>query len=66
MVWGDWHSSWAYVAGPFAGAVIAVGIAYLLRGAGGGMSGHHVAQGTLGEVWHPGPIGKPENERSDR
>lgn len=64
VVWGDWHSWWAYVVGPFAGAVIAVGIAYLLRGAGGGVTGRHAAQGTLGEVWHPGPIGEPEDEPS--
>jgi aquaporin Z len=38
---------WVYVAGPLAGAVIAVGIAYVLRGAGGGKSGSGAAQGDL-------------------
>ncbi len=36
-----------YVAGPIAGAVLAVGIAFVLRGPGGGMSGSGAAQGAL-------------------
>src|SRR5208337_273249 len=38
---------WVYVAGPLAGAVLAVGIAFVLRGHGGGMSGSGAAQGAL-------------------
>jgi len=38
---------WIYVAGPIAGAVLAVGIAYVLRGPGGGRSGSGAAQGEL-------------------
>jgi len=38
-----------------AGGAIAVGIAYVLRGRGGGRSGAAAAQGTLGVDWHPGP-----------
>jgi aquaporin Z len=38
---------WVYVAGPLAGAVIAVGIAFVLRGAGGGRAGSAAAQGDL-------------------
>jgi aquaporin Z len=38
---------WVYVAGPVAGAVIAVGMAYLLRGPGGGAAGAAAAQGGL-------------------
>jgi aquaporin Z len=38
---------WIYVAGPLAGAVLAVGIAFVLRGPGGGMSGSGAAQGDL-------------------
>ena len=34
--------------GPTIGALIAVGIAYILRGRGGGESGTRAAQGTLG------------------
>jgi len=36
-----------YVAGPLTGAVLAVGLAYVLRGAGGGRSGSAAAQGDL-------------------
>jgi aquaporin Z len=38
---------WVYVAGPLAGAVLAVGIAFVLRGRGGGLSGSGAAQGAL-------------------
>jgi aquaporin Z len=38
---------WVYVAGPLAGAAIAVLVAFVLRGAGGGSSGSHAAQGDL-------------------
>jgi aquaporin Z len=37
LVGNDWTSYWVHVAGPLAGAIVAVGIAYvLLRGSGGG------------------------------
>ncbi len=39
---------WVYVAGPLAGAILAVGIAHLLRGPGGGRSGSLAAQGMIG------------------
>ena len=51
---GDWASWWAYLIGPVAGAAIAVGIAYILRGPGGGRSGRAAAEGTLGVDWRPG------------
>src|SRR4029079_18974196 len=35
LVSGDFSAYWVYVAGPVAGAVIAVGCALMLRGAGG-------------------------------
>jgi len=38
---------WVYVAGPLAGAVIAVAIAFVLRGRGGGKAGSAAAQGDL-------------------
>ena len=38
---------WVYVVGPLLGAVIAVGIAYTLRGPGGGEAGSGAAQGAL-------------------
>jgi len=38
---------WVYIAGPLAGTVVAVAIAFVLRGAGGGRSGSGAAQGDL-------------------
>jgi aquaporin Z len=38
---------WVYIAGPLAGALIAVAIAFVLRGPGGGMAGSGAAQGDL-------------------
>ena len=59
LVLGDWTAWWAYLAGPLAGAVIAVGCAWVLRGPGGGTHGTEAAQGTLGITWQPGRIGEP-------
>jgi len=59
LVLGDWTAWWAYLAGPMAGAVIAVGCAWILRGPGGGTHGTQAAQGTLGITWRPGRIGEP-------
>jgi aquaporin Z len=56
LVLGDWTAWWAYLVGPVAGGMVAVGIAYVLRGPGGGLSGTRAAQGTLGSRWRPGPI----------
>ena len=51
----DFNSYWVYVAGPIAGACIAVGTAFILRGRGGGRSGSGAAQGALfTEVANPG------------
>ena len=44
---GNFSDYWVYVAGPLAGALAAVGIAFILRGAGGGKSGSSAAQGAL-------------------
>jgi aquaporin Z len=60
LVLGQWTSWWAYLIGPVAGAAAAVGIAYVLRGPGGGTAGTHAAQGTLGTLWRPGRIGSPD------
>jgi glycerol uptake facilitator-like aquaporin len=43
------HAYWVYVAGPLAGAAIAVLTAYVLRGSGGGRAGSGAAQGALHE-----------------
>jgi aquaporin Z len=47
LVAGRFDGYWVYVAGPLTGAVIAVAIAYALRGPGGGRSGSAAAQGDL-------------------
>jgi len=47
LVGADFTSYWVYVAGPLAGAVVAVGCAFVLRGRGGGWSGSGAAQGAL-------------------
>lgn len=55
LVGRDFTAYWVYIAGPLAGAVIAVGFAYILRGPGGGRAGSHAAQGDLAtEVEKPG------------
>jgi aquaporin Z len=53
LVIGDWTSWWAYLAGPVAGGVIAVGIARVLRGPGRDLSAIQNAQGKLGSVSVP-------------
>ena len=47
LIGGDFTSYWVYVAGPLAGAAVAVGAAFVLRGRGGGWSGSGAAQGAL-------------------
>ena len=48
------HETLVYVAGPLVGAILAVGAAWVLRGAGGGRAGSSAAQGSLfTEVEHP-------------
>jgi aquaporin Z len=43
----NFGSYWVYVAGPLLGAVFAVGVAFVLRGRGGGRAGSGAAQGDL-------------------
>jgi aquaporin Z len=43
----NFGSYWVYVAGPLLGAVIAVGVAFVLRGRGGGLAGSGAAQGAI-------------------
>jgi aquaporin Z len=57
LVLNDWSSWWAYLVGPIVGGAIAVGISYVLRGQGGGISGTQAATGTLGSRWRPGRLG---------
>jgi aquaporin Z len=60
LVLDNWTAWWAYLVGPVAGAVVAVGVAYVLRGPGGGRSGTEAAMGTLGTRWRPGRTGPAE------
>ena len=54
LVGTDFSDYWVYVAGPIVGAILAVGAAWVLRGAGGGVAGSGAAQGDLyTEVEHP-------------
>jgi aquaporin Z len=54
VVSADLGSYWVYILGPLLGAAVAVGIAFTLRGRGGGRAGSGAAQGDLfTEVAHP-------------
>src|SRR5215471_10730064 len=70
LVLDDWTSWWAYLVGPLIGGLVAVGIADILRGRGGGELSRLAAQGSLGTAWSrrtggdnsgpPGPPSGPE------
>jgi aquaporin Z len=47
LVGGDFSSYWVYVVGPLAGALIAVGFAYILRGPGGDQVARAAGSGVL-------------------
>jgi aquaporin Z len=47
LVGRSFDGYWVYIAGPLAGAAIAVTIAFVLRGPGGGKSGSGAAQGDI-------------------
>ena len=49
-VLGDFSHFWLYAVGPVAGALIAAGFAYILRGRGGDIGGVTAAQGVLVEA----------------
>jgi aquaporin Z len=44
---GDWSAYWVYVVGPLAGAAIAVGCAWILRGRGGSAISYAAGSGVL-------------------
>ncbi len=48
LVIGDFGNFWVYLVGPLAGALIAVGFAWILRGPGGDPGGLAAARGMLG------------------
>lgn len=47
VVANDYGSWWVYLVGPLVGALLAVGMAWVLRGPGGGRSGSLAAQGVI-------------------
>jgi len=47
IVSNDYSAYWVYLAGPLLGAAIAVVVAFVLRGRGGGVDGSNAAQGGL-------------------
>jgi aquaporin Z len=47
LVSGDWSAYWVYVLGPLAGAAIAVGCAWILRGRGGDPMSQAAGSGGL-------------------
>jgi aquaporin Z len=49
LVSGDWTSYWVYLVGPVAGALIAVGFAFALRGRGGDVISRAAGSGVLDE-----------------
>jgi aquaporin Z len=54
LISADFRAFWVFAVGPLLGAAVAVGIAYVLRGRGGGVSGSSAAQGSLfTEIAHP-------------
>jgi aquaporin Z len=56
---GNLSVSWVYVAGPIVGALIAVGVAYLLRGPGGDVPAVVAAQGRLPEILEESQSARP-------
>jgi aquaporin Z len=59
LVSGDFSGYWVYVLGPLAGALIAVGCAYILRGSGGDPISRAAGSGTLGVSGGSETAGKP-------
>jgi len=77
FVTGNLGTAWVYVVGPIVGGLLAVGIAYILRGPGGDEPAIQAAQGRLSEILregahenssrnHPAPKHPEESEGSRR
>jgi aquaporin Z len=47
IVGGHWHAWWVYLVGPSVGGLLALGVAWVLRGRGGGKAEQLAAQGGL-------------------
>ena len=61
LVTGRWGSYWVYLAGPTLGMLVAVAVAYGLRGKGGDPAAARAAQGTLGTIATDNPPRDPED-----
>jgi aquaporin Z len=61
LINGNFSHYWVYLAGPFAGVVVAAGLAFLLRGRGGDEGGTGAAQGVLIDVSETAPQGAPRS-----
>ncbi|HYB78135.1 MAG TPA: aquaporin [Thermoplasmata archaeon] len=59
IVSGHLANAWIYVLGPLVGALLAVGIAHLLRGPGGDQPAIEAAQGRLPEILRESSQGEP-------
>lgn len=63
LVFGNFAHYWVFLVGPLAGALLAVGVAYVLRGPGGDLPAIQAAQGRLEEFLplspKPGPTKDP-------
>jgi aquaporin Z len=59
IVAGNFHDWWVYLIGPFIGGILAVGVAWILRGRGGGIDAKRAAQGDVKlDVIDPTAVGK--------
>jgi aquaporin Z len=65
LITGDFSTYWVYLAGPLLGGAIAVGLAFVLRGAGGDAGGRAAARGEL-TAPIPGPRSASAPPSSDR
>jgi aquaporin Z len=61
LVSGDWTSYWVYLVGPVAGALIAVGCAFVLRGRGGDAISRAAGSGVLDEEARAAKAKLPED-----
>jgi aquaporin Z len=59
LVSGDFSGYWVYVLGPLAGALIAVGCAYVLRGGGGDPVAYAAGSGSLEAAKRHAAAGEP-------